>query len=116
MKNFKKGFTIIELLVVVAIIGLLSSIVLASLNDARTKANKAAFKSETSAYVPKGNNDCLGATLVPPTDTAVTDWDPSFTSDTCSSNGGTFSISANNLKVSGCKATITQDGASYTEC
>ena len=35
----KKGFTLIELLVVISIIALLSSIVLAAINDARTKAD-----------------------------------------------------------------------------
>jgi type II secretion system protein G len=40
-KNNKKGFTILELLVVVAIIGLLSAIVLASLNSSRSKGRDA---------------------------------------------------------------------------
>ncbi|KKP87376.1 MAG: Pilin domain-containing protein [Parcubacteria group bacterium GW2011_GWC1_35_8] len=43
MKN-KKGFSLIELLIVVAIIGVLSSVVLASVNDARTKAMDAVVK------------------------------------------------------------------------
>lgn len=40
----KNGFTIIELLIVIAIIGLLSSVVLASLNSARQKAKIAKAK------------------------------------------------------------------------
>lgn len=42
--NKNKGFTLIELLVVVSIISLLSSIVLASIQDARYKAKLSALK------------------------------------------------------------------------
>lgn len=40
----KKGFTLVELLVVVAVIGLLASIIIVSLNTARKRAKNAAIK------------------------------------------------------------------------
>ncbi len=49
-KKYKLGFTLIELMVVISIIGLLSSIVLASLKDARDKANVVKFSSEINQF------------------------------------------------------------------
>ena len=43
--NFKKGFTLLELLIVVAIIGILTAVVLVSLNTSRTKTADAAVKA-----------------------------------------------------------------------
>ncbi len=45
-KNIKSGFTLVELLVVISIIGLLSSFAVVSLNTARTKARDALRKGE----------------------------------------------------------------------
>ena len=50
MTKTARGFTLVELLVVLAIIGLLSSIVLTSLNAARVKARDATRKSQTSEF------------------------------------------------------------------
>jgi len=50
-KKQPKGFTLIELLVVVAIISLLSSVVLASIRDARQKAQAKAFRQEIAQFV-----------------------------------------------------------------
>lgn len=45
MNKNKKGFTLVELLIVIAIIGILAAIVLINLNAARNKAKDAAIKS-----------------------------------------------------------------------
>lgn len=48
----EKGFTIIELLVVVAIIGVLAAVVLASLSSSRTRAEDSKIRSQLNAIIP----------------------------------------------------------------
>lgn len=100
-RNFHaKGFTLIELLVVISIIGIFSSVVLASLNDVRTSALYSSAKTEMklisdatllingnqSVMSITGNNcsDCVCRSYpdtrnIPDTDVCVTLWRSAIT-------------------------------------
>ena len=56
MKKFKKGFSLIELLIVIAIIGILSTIVLSSLSNSRAKAYDAQVKMQLRGFATAAEN------------------------------------------------------------
>jgi prepilin-type N-terminal cleavage/methylation domain-containing protein len=63
MKN-KKAFTLIELLITVAIIGILAGVIFTTLNFARTKAKDASFKSSAKSARSAINVCCVGDGII----------------------------------------------------
>lgn len=60
----KKGFTLIELMVTIAIVGVLASIVLISLNEARIRANVAKFEASAKSAQSAFMTECTGGSVL----------------------------------------------------
>lgn len=62
METKRKGFTLIELMIVIAIIGILASIVLVSMSNTRTNATIGAYKSSLGSLQPAIGLCCTTST------------------------------------------------------
>jgi len=101
-KKYSKGFTLVELLVVIAIIGILAAVVLVSLSSQRNKANESASLQSAKSAMPYAADCILRNVAVPvaAAGSAVCPGAPVWPalSGTCA-YGGTAST---NVTISGC--------------
>lgn len=127
----RRGFTFIEVLIVIAIVGVLASIVLASLSSAQVRARDASFKSTASSIQP-GIIVCCDNLYsldgMAPSDLICSSGDMSYPDSTvintvtvdvdCQSDG-TFQITVTpgTMNTGICTgAVITNEGAAFTGC
>jgi prepilin-type N-terminal cleavage/methylation domain-containing protein len=131
MKINKKGFTLVELLLVIAIIGILAAVLFVSLGSQRERARITAFKEQMRALVP-GITTCLdapGAVLNAPaaegdicsTSTVHGSYLPNLEMNDCDGNGqytATLAVAADPITAaanSAITATCTTSDAA-TDC
>lgn len=116
----RKAFTLIELLIVIAITGILATVVIAGLNGGTIKSKKKAFiaevKGSISGLVNKCNNESnIVAGDFPATGNATWTISGGSYTQSCGRTGnGTFNFLASSVKVTGCSATVTNAGAVFT--
>jgi|WetSurMetagenome_2_1015567.scaffolds.fasta_scaffold205666_2 prepilin-type N-terminal cleavage/methylation domain-containing protein len=122
----KKGFTFVELLLIIAIMSIMASIVLVNMGDAGGKANRSAFLEEVSAGLPGILTTCASENIdvTNIANTPNVRWiDVRLADHKCGSANRekTFCVRARNknafakTSINGCNVSIDQSGTLFKD-
>lgn len=113
--SLSRGFTLVELLIVVALIIILISIILVSTSDSKGKANRSAFLNELRGSISGLALQCNSGVLSAPTNLNNGNW--TVVSANCGVSGnGKFCLSVSNKNafvstgVGGCTVFVGSEG------
>lgn len=121
MSKTSKGFTLVEILMVVALISILVAIVLVSLASSREKARVNGFKSQSSAIQTKAAIECSGLAIntssaliaaigtLPPNISVVQNG-----ATNCGMGANTFNLRVTSSVVNNCVGTVTGTGIAFS--
>ncbi len=117
--KINEGFTLLELLVVVSIIGIFSAVAISTLSDSRNKAKTGAFRAEIDTLIPTLVSVCHDRDIAAsdlPGGTSYTAFASDPEDQSCGPSGdSSFSIEVEPTNGSACDhAILTEEGAIYT--
>ena len=111
MKKLKKGFTLVELLITITIMGVMSSVLLVSYKDYVSESKQAALKQEMSQLAQVYELGCVNGDF-DPTSTSV-DYNDLSTAYTAVTDN-TLGYKENELSFTNKKLTLTKNGYTAT--